>query len=43
MLKDGICAGIGIIGSTIAALFGGWDAALVTLVIFMAVDYSKNS
>ena len=39
MLKDGICAGIGIIGSTIAALFGGWDAALVTLVIFMAVDY----
>lgn len=39
MLKDGICAGIGIIGSTIATLFGGWDAALVTLVIFMAVDY----
>lgn len=39
MLKDGICAGIGIIGSTIAALFRGWDAALVTLVIFMAVDY----
>ena len=39
MLKEGICAGIGIIGSTIAALFGGWDAALVTLVIFMAVDY----
>ena len=39
MLKDGICAGIGVIGSGIAALFGGWDAALVTLVIFMAVDY----
>lgn len=30
---------IGVIGSTIAALFGGWDAALVTLVIFMGVDY----
>ena len=23
----------------IASLFGGWDAALVTLVIFMAIDY----
>ncbi len=30
---------IGVIGSTIAALFGGWDAALVTLVIFMGIDY----
>ena len=30
---------IGVIGSTVAALFGGWDAALVTLVIFMGIDY----
>ena len=27
------------VGSVIASLFGGWDAALVTLVIFMAIDY----
>ncbi len=30
---------IGIIGSGIAALFGGFDAALITLVIFMGIDY----
>lgn len=39
MLKEGVCTMIGVVGSTIAALFGGWDAALITLVIFMAVDY----
>lgn len=38
-MKEGICTAIGLAGSFIAALFGGWDAALVTLVIFMAVDY----
>lgn len=26
-------------GGFIASLFGGWDAALVTLIIFMGVDY----
>lgn len=30
---------IGVTGGFIASLFGGWDAALTTLVIFMAVDY----
>lgn len=30
---------IGLIGSGIASLFGGWDAALVTLIIFMGIDY----
>jgi len=38
-MKEGICTGIGIIGGAIASLFGGWDAALITLVIFMAIDY----
>ena len=38
-MKDAICAGIGVVGSGIAALFGGWDAALMTLLIFMGVDY----
>lgn len=38
-MKDGICTAIGVVGSVIASLFGGWDAALVTLVIFMAIDY----
>ena len=39
MMKDGICTAIGVVGSVIASLFGGWDAALVTLVNFMAIDY----
>ena len=38
-MKTGICAGIGIVGSVIASFFGGWDSGLITLVIFMAIDY----
>ena len=38
-IKEGICTGIGVIGSIIASLFGGWDTGLVTLVIFMGIDY----
>lgn len=30
---------IGMIGSALAALFGGWDSSLVTLVILMSADY----
>lgn len=30
---------IGVIGSLISSLFGGFDAALVTLLIFMGIDY----
>lgn len=36
---DYISAIIGAIGGWLAMLFGGWDSALVTLVIFMALDY----
>lgn len=38
-MKETICMGIGITGSVIASLFGGWDAAMITLLIFMGVDY----
>lgn len=34
-----IKAVIGILGASIASLFGGWDTAMVTLLIFMAIDY----
>ena len=34
-----LCTYVGLLGGTIAGLFGGWDTALQTLVIFMAVDY----
>lgn len=39
MLKEGICTTVGIVGSLIASLFGGWDNALATLLLFMAIDY----
>lgn len=32
----------GVIGAFITSLFGGWDAALTTLVIFMAIDYATG-
>lgn len=35
-IKEGICTGIGVIGSIIASAFGGWDTGLITLLIFMA-------
>lgn len=38
-MKEKICTITGIIGGAISAAFGGWDAALVTLLIFMATDY----
>ena len=38
-MKSGITTVIGVIGGMITSLFGGWDAALVTLIIFMGVDY----
>ena len=41
-MKTGICTGIGVVGGAVAALFGGWDNALVTLVIFMAIDYMSG-
>lgn len=38
-MKEGICTTIGIVGGGIAALFGGFDAALLTLILFMGIDY----
>ena len=38
-MKERICTGIGVVGGFIASLFGGWDAALITLMLFMGIDY----
>lgn len=38
-VKIGILSILGVIGGFISSLFGGWDSALTTLVIFMAIDY----
>ena len=37
--KAAIMGGAALIGGMISQAFGGWDAALITLLIFMAVDY----
>lgn len=38
-MKTTVVSVIGCIGGLITSLFGGWDAALATLVIFMGIDY----
>lgn len=38
-MKEFICTVTGVIGSVIASLFGGWDSALTTLIMFMVIDY----
>lgn len=38
-MREKICALVGVGGSFIAGMFGGWDSGLVTLLIFMAADY----
>ena len=37
--KAAVMTGAGVIGGMISQAFGGWDAALITLLLFMAVDY----
>ncbi|WP_028515246.1 phage holin family protein [Ruminococcus flavefaciens] len=41
-MKETICMVIGAIGGFIASLFGGWDSALATLIIFMAIDFATG-
>lgn len=41
-MKNGICTGIGVIGGFIASLFGGWNAGLTTLLLFMGIDYASG-
>jgi toxin secretion/phage lysis holin len=38
-MKQTICTVLGAIGSGIAYALGGWDTALITLVIFMGIDF----
>lgn len=34
-----VCAAVGAVGGVIARALGGWDNAVVTLIIFMVIDY----
>ena len=38
-IKPTVIAIIGAVGATATYMFGGWDAALQTLIIVMAIDY----
>ena len=39
MTKQMICTSAGAVGGFIASAFGGFDAAMITLLIFMTADY----
>ena len=38
-MKETLCAVLGAVGAGIAWLFGGWDASMITLIVFMSIDY----
>lgn len=38
-MKIAFCSYLGIVGSAITYLFGGWSEAITTLLIFMVIDY----
>ena len=38
-MSQTICTTAGVIGSAIAYLFGGWSTGLITLIVFMSLDY----
>lgn len=42
-MKQLICTGIGLVGSALSWIFGGWDGALAALIVCMAVDYISGS
>ena len=39
MRENLVYSAIGVIGGFVAMFFGGWSEALITLIIFMSVDY----
>lgn len=38
-MKSAICTACGAVGTFIAAALGGWDTAIISLLVFMAIDY----
>lgn len=41
-IKTYVCAIIGAIGGAVSAALGGWDNAIITLLIFMAADFATG-
>ena len=42
-MKQAICTAVGMVGAAAAWAFGGWDTALIALMICIAVDYISGS
>ena len=42
-MKETVCTVLGVIGASVAAAFGGWDAALAALLVCIGVDYISGS
>ena len=42
-MKESLCTTFGVIGAALAAAFGGWDAAMSTLMVCICVDYISGS
>ena len=42
-MKQTLCTVLGVVGSALAAAFGGWDAALMALLVCISVDYISGS
>lgn len=38
-MKFGVMSFLGVVGSFIASIFGGWDTSIITLLIFMLIDF----
>ncbi len=38
-MRECVCSLLGALGAAISYLFGGWDTAMMTLLLFMGIDY----
>ena len=41
-MKELVCTIAGVVGGFLSSLFGGWDSALITLLIFMGIDLATG-
>ncbi len=42
-MKERICTLLGVIGAAVSGAFGGWDSAMVALMVCISVDYISGS
>ena len=42
-MKETVCTIFGVVGAGLAWAFGGWDSALMALLMCMAIDYLSGS